>query len=190
MSRAVRLDEVPTQQTAPIPPAEGSGRVRTRRGRWLTAGLATLAAALLPATPAAADPPGITTEFDLAIPFSCPGSDDAIVAYLHFERSVRVLPDATEHYFLDVRGTLVNEDTGTTATVHVVRRFTDDIAADTTQFSGLQNKVSAPGEGVLHLNAGRMLTGYTDPFAIVAQHGRWDGYGAELSPEVCRYMTG
>ncbi len=131
-------------------------------------------------------------EYDLVLDGpNCPGLDDEINTYLHFRRSEKVLPDGTIHYFLDIRGTTVNEDTGTTVNVHAARRYTDDPTTDTTRFSGLQVQISAPGLGVVHLNAGTMDTGLSDPFAVTRQNGRWDGlFAADLPPAVCEYLAG
>lgn len=175
----------------PASPAPGGTAASGVPRRRLAAVLVGVAAASVVAVGPAAAAPSDVVEFDLVLPSTNCGPAE-INNYLHFTRSVKPLPDGTEHYFLHIRGTVVNEDNGREVRVHAVRRFTDDPLTDTTSLSGLQVQLSAAGAGMLHLNAGTMDTGISDPFAITEQHGRWDGLfaGAELPAALCSYLVG
>ena len=113
---------------------------------------------------------------------SCGPGLDAVVN-LHVQFTDKLLPDGSVHHWLDLSGTLVNEDNGRYVTLHAARRFTDAPSGDSSIFRGLQGQFSAPGAGVLLHNSG-----WSDD---VIARGRWDATPVdELPPAVCAYLFG
>ena len=141
--------------------------------------LGAVGSSLAVGTSAAAPPfvDGFDVEF---IDGSCGPALDA-VANLHVQFTDKLLPDGSVHHWIDLSGTLANDDT--VVTLHAARRFTDSSAGDSSIFRGLQGQFSASGAGVLIHNSG-----WSDG---ALEHGRWDVTPANALPaEVCAYLFG
>jgi hypothetical protein len=166
------------------------GRIVRKIIGTVTAATAASGVVLLSASAATAAPPEVV-EFPVSFPDTCAGSPDQIRNDLVVRRAVKTLPDGTVHYFLDVKGTVTNVNTGSAVRVHAARRFTDDAASDASRFAGLQVRFSTGGHGVLHMNAGRASGPLSQPLSDwTGFEGRWDGLAAGLPPSVCRVLVG
>jgi hypothetical protein len=127
--------------------------------------------------------PPLVEGFDVEfVDGSCgPGLD--AVANLHVQFTDKLLPDGSVHHWIELSGTLTNENAGRFVTLHAARRFTDSAAGDLSIFRGLQGQFAAPGVGVLMHNSG-----WSDG---ALDRGRWDGEPAyALPPAVCSYLFG
>ena len=149
--------------------------------------LATSASSLV--GPASAGPP-VVEEFEVAFPeLGCPDVPEPLLASLQIRITDNEQPDGTVHHGLDITGTITNVTSGDSVRLHATRRFFDDPAADQTRFAGLQNRFSAPGHGVLHLNAGWAAGALSESMVDHALRGRWDGLDASgLPPSVCEVL--
>jgi hypothetical protein len=165
------------------PPGEATSPARRSNTllRLLTVlALTTLGLLLMP--PAQAAPP-VVEEFDVVFPEpSCGG--EPLTARLNVRFTDKARPDGTVHHFIDLRGTISDDETGEIVTLRAARRFLDG-PDDQSRFAGLQSRFSHPGGGVLHLNAGWSAGALTAPMAEWATHGRWDGLNDVLPPSVC-----
>lgn len=161
--------------------------------RILALSAATIAAAglgLVGSGPAAAEPPRVES-FDVVFEDgSCANVEDVVVARLHVRFSDKEQPDGTLHHWLDLAGTITNDASGDYVRFRATRRFFDDEPDDQTRFAGLQSAFSAPGRGMLQLNAGWASGALSESIATYTTRGRWDGIAAGLPGSVCAVLAG
>lgn len=164
-----------------------------RRRRVLALTAATIAAAgflAAGALPASAAPPSAES-FDVAFgDASCTNVAASVVSRLHVRFMDKEQPDGTVHHWIDIVGTITNEETGEYVRLRATRRFFDNAPDDQARFAGLQSTFSAPRHGVLQLNAGWARGALSESVATYATRGRWDGIAEGLPPSVCAVLAG
>ena len=150
-----------------------------------------VASSMLVASPPAAATPRTVQSFDVAFgDASCAAVADRVVARLSVRFTDKEQPDGSVHHWIDLAGTITNETTGDQVRLRATRRFFDDEADDQTRFSGLQSRFSAPGHGVLQLNAGWASGALSESIADYTTRGRWDGIESALPSSVCEVLAG
>ena len=161
---------------------------RFRRLLFLSAAVLATSASTLVGS-ASAGPP-VVEQFEVTFPESgCPDVRDPLLARLQIRITDQQQPDGTVHHGLDITGTITNVTSGDSVRLHATRRFFDNPTADRTRFAGLQNRFSAPGHGVLHLNAGWAAGALSESMVDYALRGRWDGLDVSgLPPSVCEVL--